>query len=65
MASSTMAVAGSSAAVVAASVMECRSSSSPAFGSVKFAPVVRRSGAVKVNATVRASASEVRNQNLA
>jgi len=51
-----MAVAGS--AVVAASVMECRSSSSSAFGSVKFAPVARGAGAVKVNATVCASASE-------
>lgn len=57
---STIAVASSSAALVAApSVMErCRSSGSPAFGSVRFAPVVRRSGAVKVNATVRASAAE-------
>lgn len=56
MASTTMAVAGS--AVVAAPAMECRSASSPAFGSVRFAPVVRRAGAVKVNAAVRASASE-------
>jgi len=57
---STTAVASSSAALVAApSLMErCRSSGSPAFGSVRFAPVVRRSGAVKVNATVRASAAE-------
>jgi hypothetical protein len=56
--STTMAIAGSSAAVVATLVMECRSSSSPAFGSVRFAPTARRSNALKANATVRASASE-------
>lgn len=54
------AVASSSAALVAApSAMECcRSSRSAAFSSVRFAPLVRRSGAVKLNATVRASAAE-------
>jgi hypothetical protein len=38
--------------------LECRSSSNPAFGSVRFAPTARRSGALKANATVRANALE-------
>jgi len=47
------------AALVASTpAMECRSASSAAFGSVRFAPMVSRSAAVKVNAVVRASASE-------
>lgn len=66
MASSTAMVSSCNAAAAAAAAlvtstpaMECRSASSAAFGSVRFAPMVSRSAAVKVNAVVRASASEV------
>uniref|UniRef100_A0A7I4BPQ7 Uncharacterized protein n=1 Tax=Physcomitrium patens TaxID=3218 RepID=A0A7I4BPQ7_PHYPA len=65
MASSTAMVSSCNAAAAAAAAlvtstpaMECRSASSAAFGSVRFAPMVSRSAAVKVNAVVRASASE-------